>query len=113
MKEFLFLYRTDYNTMQQRTDQEADIMMKKWMDWLGNIAAQNKLVSRGERLANSGKIVKGDNVVVNGPYADIKESIGGYSIVKTNSYEDAAELAKSCPVLKTGGNVEIREIIPM
>ena len=109
MKEFLLIYRTDYNKMMQATPEQAEVMMKKWMDWLGGIAAQNKLTSKGNRLHNSGKLVKAD-VVTNGPYTEIKETIGGYSIIKAESYDEAVELAKGCPVLLTGGNVEVREI---
>ena len=87
-------------------------MLKQWMDWLNGIGAKNKLVTPGDRLHNTGKVVKAD-VVTNGPYTDIKESIGGYSIVKTESYEDAVELAKGCPALTVGGIVEVREIDKM
>jgi hypothetical protein len=109
----LLLYRTDYSTMSQNNPDQAETIMKKWMDWIGNIAAQNKLVSRGDRLQHSGRIVKSNNVVTNGPYTDIKESIGGYSIIKAESYDEAVEFAKGCPVLATGGNVEVREIDAM
>ncbi len=112
MKDYLFLYRTDYNGMPQWTPAEAESMMKKWMDWLGNIAAQNKLVSKGNRLNNSGKVLKGD-MVTNGPYTDIKESLGGFSIVKASSYDEAVEIAKGCPIIATGGSVEVREIDPV
>jgi hypothetical protein len=113
MKEFLFLYRTDYANMQHPTKEQADAVMKKWMDWMGRIAVQNKLTSKGERLHGSGKIVKANDVVTNGPYTDIKESIGGYSLIKADSYDEAVEFAKGCPILSTGGSVEIREINAM
>ncbi|MEP6468118.1 MAG: YciI family protein [Parafilimonas sp.] len=113
MKDFLLLYRTDYNLIQQATPEQADANTKKWMDWLGSIAAQNKLANKGNRLHNSSKVVKEDKVVTNGPYSDIKESIGGYSIIKAASYDEAVELAKDCPVLMHGGNVELREIDAM
>ena len=61
----------------------------------------------------AGKIVKADSVIADGPYAEIKESIVGYSIVKADSVEEATELAKGCPILKVGGNVEVREISVM
>ena len=96
--------------MQNRTPEEMQALSKRWMDWLGSIAAQNKLSDRGNRLESSGKVIKGDNTITNGPYAEIKESIGGYSIVKADSYEAAIELAKGCPILKLGGNVEVREV---
>ncbi|HEX5151608.1 MAG TPA: YciI family protein [Parafilimonas sp.] len=110
MKEFLLLFRTDYEKVSKASVEQAEAMMKKWMDWLGGIAAQNKLASKGNRLQSSGRIVKSDNIVTNGPYTDIKESIGGYTIIKADNYDEAVEMAKGCPVLLAGGNVEVREI---
>jgi hypothetical protein len=113
MKDFLLLFRTDYNTMKSmpmRSPEEMQANTKRWMDWIGGIAAQNKLTDRGNRLIPSGKVLKSDNVIADGPYSEIKESLVGYTIVKADSIEEAAELAKGCPILKMGGNVEIREI---
>ncbi len=113
MKDFLFIYKSDYTAMQDRTAEEAQAMMKRWMDWLEGAASQDKLIDRGNRLFNTGKIVKSNGIVTNGPYMEIKESIGGYSLIKAESYDEAVEFAKGCPVLLTGGNVEVREIAPM
>ena len=113
MKDYLLVYRADYNFMPDRTPEEMQAMTKRWMDWIGGIAAQNKLTDRGNRLQASGKVIKNDNTITNGPYAEIKESIGGYSIIKAESYEAAIELAKGCPILTQGGNVEVREISPL
>ena len=88
-------------------------MMKPWQDWLGNIAAQNKLVSPGNRLANEGYVVKPGDVITNGPYVEVKEAVGGYTIIKAESLEEATETSKGCPVLVNGGSVEIRAIAPM
>jgi hypothetical protein len=110
MKEYLFIYRTDYSVMPQGTPEEKEAVTKSWMDWISSIAVQNKLADRGNRLASSGKVVRKDKMVTNGPYSEIKESIGGYSLVRADSYEEAIELAEGCPILHFGGNVEIREI---
>jgi len=113
MKDYLLVYRADFSFIGNRTPEEAQANTKKWMDWIGSIAAQNKLTDRGNRLDPSGKVLKRDNIITNGPYAEIKETIGGYSIIKADSYEAAIELAKGCPVLTIGGNVEVREISVM
>ena len=113
MKDYLLIYRADFSFMGNRTPEEVQANTKRWMDWIGSIAAQNKLTDRGNRLDPSGKVLKADNLVTNGPYAEIKETIGGYSIIKADSYEAAIELAKGCPVLTIGGNVEVREISVM
>ena len=110
MKEFLFIFRNDFNNVPNGSPEEMQAMTKKWMDWIGGIAAQNKLANRGNRLATGGKVVKPNNLITDGPYSEIKESVGGYSIVKVDSYEEAVEIAKGCPVLSMGGNVEVREI---
>jgi len=110
MKDFLLVFRTDYNAMPKGTPEQAQAMTKRWMDWIGGIAAQNKLADRGNRLAGGGKVLRPNNVVTDGPYTEIKESIGGYSLIKAASMEEAMEIASGCPILTQGGNVEVREV---
>jgi hypothetical protein len=111
MKDFLFLFRM--NGAPAGSPDEMQAMTKRWMDWIGGIAAQNKLTDRGNRLFPTGKVVKPGNVITDGPYTEIKESIGGYTIVKADSLEEATELAKGCPGLSVGASVEVREIREM
>ena len=76
MKDFLFIYRTDENNikaMHKRSPEEMQANTERWMDWIGGIAAQNKLVDRGNRLVASGKVVKGDTIIADGPFTEIKE----------------------------------------
>ncbi len=113
MKDFLLIFRNDPGLMPQESPEEMQARMKKWMDWIGNFAAQNKLIDRGNRLHTAGSVVKPGNIVTDGPYTEVKELIGGYTLVKAESLEEATEMAKNCPILLVGGNVEVREINPM
>jgi hypothetical protein len=114
MKDFLLVFRADYKLMPKGSPEEMQALMKRWMDWFGSIAAQNKLTDRGNRLVpTSGKVVKPNNLVTDGPFVEIKESIGGYTIVKANTLDEAADLAKSCPIVSEGGSVEVREVMVM
>jgi len=112
MKEFLLVFRAHSNGTQPSPEQ-MQASMKQWQNWLGSIAAQDKLVNSGNRLASEGKVVKPDNVVTNGPYVEMAEAIGGYSIIKANTLEEAVEISKGCPILSVNGNVEVRAIVPM
>jgi len=114
MEEFLLVFRrSSVGEEPQASPAQLQAMMKPWQDWIGNIAAQNKLVSSGNRLTPEGRVVKAGGVITNGPYVEIKEAIGGYIIIRADSLDEAAELSKDCPILKMGGNVEVRTIVPM
>lgn len=110
MKEFLLIFRNDFKSMPLPSPEQMQAVTKRWMDWKGSIAAQNKLADGGNRLESTGKVLKGNNIITDGPYTEIKESIGGYIVVKATSLDEAAELAKDCPIFEAGGNVEVREI---
>ena len=91
--------------------EQMQIWMKQTMDWIGSIAAQNKFVQGIGLPFENSRVVKPKNVVTNGPFGEIKETIGGLIIVKANSVDEAVEFAKGCPVLQGEGNtVEVRKI---
>lgn len=114
MNDFLLIFRNQTGSgSTQMSPEQIQAMMKPWQDWIGSLAAQNKLVNAGNRLQHNGRVVKSGALVTNGPYVEVKEAIGGYTIIRANSLEEATELSKGCPILQVGGNVEVREIIPM
>ena len=51
--------------------------------------------------------------VVDGPFAETKELVGGFFLVETKSLEECVEWFKRCPVQRTDGgtNIEIRQVI--
>lgn len=113
MKEFILIFRNESFPQVNLTSEGTMIVSKQWENWMGGIAAQNKLAARGNRLGDEGRTVKPNNVIVNGPFAEIKEMLGGYTIIRAESIEEATEMAKGCPVLELGGTVEVRDIIAM
>lgn len=113
MNDFLLIFRRDAGIEARFTPEQLQEITQPWQDWMGSLAAQNKLADSGNRLAYEGMVVKPGNIVTNGPYVEIKEAIGGYIVVRAASLEEAAELSKGCPILNAGGNVEIRQIVAM
>jgi hypothetical protein len=87
------------------------LWMKQTMDWIGGIAAQNKYSGGNGLPFEDARVVGHNNVVTNGPFGEIKETIGGYIIVKADSVDEAVAFAKGSPVLLGEGNtVEVRKI---
>ncbi len=91
--------------------EQIQVWMKQTMDWIGGIAAQNKYVAGNGLPFEDARVVHHGNLVTNGPFGDIKETLGGYIIVKAESVAEAVEFAKGSPVLQGEGNtVEVRLI---
>ncbi|WP_281323547.1 YciI family protein [Flavobacterium aestivum] len=110
MKEFLLVFRGDYKSMPELSPEEMQATTQKWINWVASFAAQNKLSDRGNRLVSTGKVMTDNDIISDGPYTEIKESIMGYTIIKSESIEEASVLVQDCPVFSAGGSLEIREI---
>lgn len=108
MKEFVLIFRLNSPDHAKPSPEQ----LQERMNWLAGIAAQNKLADKGNTLSvTSAKTVQAGNVVTDGPYTEIKEFISGYVIVKTDTIEEAVELAKTNPIFRMGaGNIEVREV---
>ena len=110
MDEFILIFRHEDGS-KIASPERMQVWMKQTMDWIGGIAAQNKFVSGTGLPFENAKVVGHNNVVTNGSFGDIKETIGGFVIVKANSVDEAVEFAKGNPVLQGPGNtVEVRKI---
>lgn len=111
MSQFLYVYRGG-----QRADNPADgeRVMQKWVAWMEDLGKKGHLKDRGQPLEPTGKVVRGkDKVVTDGPFAESKDLIGGYTLVEAKDLSQAAELSKSCPIFEAGGFVEVRPIMEM
>jgi hypothetical protein len=110
MDEYLLIMRHEDGS-KIASPEQMQKWMKQTMDWIGTISAKNKFVSGTGLPMDDAKIVGHNNIVTNGPFGDIKETIGGFITVKADSIDEAVEFAKGCPVLQGEGNtVEVRKV---
>ena len=113
MEEYVLIMRHEDGS-KIASPEQMQIWMKQTMDWIGSISAQNKFVSGTGLPFDDARVIKTINankVVTNGPFGDIKETIGGFITVKADSLEEAVEFAKGCPVLQGEGNsMEVRKV---
>ena len=113
MKEFMMLFRNEkMEGGEMPSAEQMQAVMSQWQNWIGNIAAQGNYAGTN-RLSSEGKTLMPNNVSIDGPYAEVKEMVGGYLIVKANTLDDAIEMAKTCPNLLYGGSVEVRGVLSM
>jgi len=109
MAQFVYFYR---GWEAPASPAEMQQQVKKWSAWFKELSDSGRLTDRGHPLDRSGKIIKGKSkVVTDGPFAEAKDLVGGYSIVTARDMADAVELAKGCPNFELGGFVEVRPLL--
>lgn len=112
MAEFVYLYRG--GEPRPASPEAQQQIMQKWMVWMQSLAEKGHLIERGQPLERSGKIVHGKGLTItDGPFAEAKDVIGGFTLIKADTVAQAAELAKGCPILERGGDVEVRPVMRM
>jgi hypothetical protein len=80
------------------------------------LRAAGKMV-HGERLRPDSEATRirskaGQRQIMDGPFAETKETLGGFYLIDCDTREEAVEWAKKVP-LREGGSVEVRPIWPM
>jgi hypothetical protein len=85
---------------------EQDEIMGRWMTWFG--ALGESLVDGGNPFGQSVEIAA-DGSVSDRAEADLT----GYSIIEADDIEAATESARGCPILVTGGTIEVYEAMPI
>ena len=112
MNEFLYLFRGGASERSALSPEAMQAHMGKWQAWMGQLAQEGKL-SGGLPLNNEGKVLAAGGKVTDGPFAEGKEHVGGYLIVKAKDLNEASTIAKGCPIFEHQGTVEVRQIMPM
>ena len=59
-------------------------------------------------MATTVRVQDGKTLTTDGPFAELKESIGGYCFFEADDLDAAIELASTIPAASMGGGVEIR-----
>jgi hypothetical protein len=110
MSQFVYLYRGGRDG--QRSPEEGQKMMQKWMTWLKSLGESGHLKDQGQPLERTGKVVKGKSkTVTDGPFAEAKDLVGGFTLVEASDINQAVELSKGCPIFEEDGAVEVRPVM--
>ena len=86
------------------TDAERKKVMDDWGAWFGKLGPA--VVDPGNPISPKAKNIASDGSVHDGPAGT---AASGYSILKAGSLNEAVDMAKSCPVLKSGAKISVYE----
>ena len=94
------------------SQQELQAAMDKAMAWFEGLNQRGK-TKAAQPLGAQGRIISGTNgqLVVDGPFAESKEAVGGYLVLHAANLNEAVEIARSMPTLSYGVSVEVRPIL--
>ena len=116
MADFMYLYRGsgESQPMAKPSPEDMQKMMKSYMDWFEAMKKNGHFKDPGAKLAMKGKVVRGGHqIVMDGPFAETKDVIGGYMILSAKDLDEAVGLLKDAPFAQGGGMIEVRPIQPM
>jgi hypothetical protein len=110
MEKFILLFRGSDVYQPGQPPEALEALKQKLIHWLTKLSEKGVHVA-SEPLQPTGKQVSGiKKRVTDGPFGVAKEIIGGCTIVQAKDINDAVEIAKSCPILESNANIEVRPI---
>ncbi len=109
MSQFVFLYRE----AKTPTPKELEGRMATTLQWFKDLEAGGHLALYGHPLNRTdGRVVrKGD--VTDGPYAETKDIVIGFSVIEARDLDEAVRLAAACPLVEAGCLVEVRPVLAL
>jgi hypothetical protein len=113
MASFLLLLHDGAGQFSTQSPEETMAIVKEYMAWSERLRKDGKYLGSNKLTDEPGKVLRPKNgrvVVTDGPYAETKELIGGYYCISAADYDEACRIAESCPQVKYGGHIEVRQI---
>lgn len=116
MKQYMLLLHDNTELWSELSPEEMQKVIERYVAW-NRTLTQKGVMAGGKKLTDEpGKVIRmraSQLKVTDGPYSEGKEVLGGFFIVKAESYDAAVALATDCPHLDYGGAIEVREVDAM
>ncbi len=111
MQYMLLVY--DDPTQWNVTEDEMPAIYEEYASVARHKATKHSAQLHGTETAKTVRIKDGETLVTDGPFAETKETLGGYYLVEADSIEEAEALAAKIPSARLGGSVEVRQVMEM
>jgi hypothetical protein len=115
MAKFMLILHNTPGIWQKLSPEEMQRKVEKYQAWIEKIRSSGRHVSSEKLGEEGGKLLgvqKGRLSIIDGPYSEAKEVVGGYFVLRAANYEEAIELSRDCPFLDDG-RIELRQTDPM
>lgn len=112
MAEFMVVLRGNDPELKTYTRDEARKIMERYYNWVERLKQENRYRG-GSPLKEGSKLLSGRKdlvMIMDTPYARLKEALTGYFVIEADGLAEAVELAKGCPALSHGESVEVLEL---
>lgn len=111
--KFLLMIYTDAALMNELPAGEFDTMMKGCLEHADELRGEGRLLDSQQleepATAKSVRIRNGRTTVLDGPFAETKEMLGGFNLIEATDMDEAVRIAAEFPWTRTGC-VEIRPV---
>jgi hypothetical protein len=107
MSQYVLLLRDNGKAFSGLSPEELQKLVQKYSEWRRTKATAGQKLKDGE-----GRVLRKSNgkpSVTDGPFAEAKEIMGGFFVIEAGSYDEAVEIAKTCPHMEFG-SMEVRLI---
>lgn len=112
-KQFMVILRGQQGNWEKFSKEKQKELEERYYAWAGKLREQERLTG-GSALTEHYRSLKAQSgqVHVDGPYAETKEILTGYFMIKADSLDEATEISKECPALTHGDWVQVYEMPP-
>ncbi len=112
-KLYMCLIRNEQGGCEEPSASQMDEMFAKFQSWQEKFA--DNISDMGGKLGE-GKVLNSNNGIIDGPFVEVKEIIGGYMMLKAENIDEALQVARECPPIADSlagtstASIELREV---
>lgn len=113
MANFLLLLHQTPTRFRNLSPDEIQKILGSYIAWRDALVKRNKMRA-GEKLTDDGgrhlRTQEGKISVTDGPYSESQELLGGFFMIEAANYDEAVEIARTCPHLSGNRWIEVRQV---
>jgi hypothetical protein len=111
--QFMLLVYDDAKAWPELSEEETNAIYAEYRAVSEDKATKQSAQLQRPEAAKTVRVKSVETLVTDGPFAETKETLGGYYVVEADSFDDALKLAAKIPSARLGGSIEVRPIMEM